>query len=77
VAETGHPSIARCEADIRSTDGTTDPEPDEVRCAPVGSPAADPAPSTPFVVLGGVLAASALAFALARSRKTPGPRRSL
>jgi hypothetical protein len=75
VAETGHPSIARCEADIRSTDGTARPEPGEVRCAPVAAPAAEPGgtSSTLFVMLGGVLAAAALACAVqARSRRRHG-----
>jgi hypothetical protein len=77
VAETGHPSIARCEADVRSADATTRPEADEFSCAPVASPAAgapDATSSTPFVVLGGVLTASALAYALVRSRRPPARR---
>jgi hypothetical protein len=66
VAEIGHPSIARCEAAIRSVAGTTRPTPDEVRCAPVAAPAARASSGTssiPFLVLGAVLAASALAYA--------------
>jgi hypothetical protein len=70
VAETGHPSIARCEADIRSVDGTTPPEPAEVRCAPAASPAAPPGTTsaTPFLVLGAVAFASVLVYLLTRSR---------
>jgi hypothetical protein len=75
VAETGHPSIARCEADIRSADGGAQPEAGEVRCAPAAS-SADGAPdatsSTPFIVLGGVLTASALAYALVVRGRRPG-----
>jgi hypothetical protein len=74
VAETGQPSIARCEADVRSADATTRPEPAQTRCAPVASPAGSTPGArsfTPFVVLGGVLTASALAYALARSRRPP------
>jgi len=78
VAEIGHPSIARCEADIRSADEATRPEPDEVRCAPVASPAAD-APgetgSIPFLVLGAVLTASALAYAPTVLRRPRSRRR--
>jgi hypothetical protein len=71
VAETGHPSIARCEADIRSADGTAQPEPGAVRCAPQAAPTAEPdgTSPTPFVVLGGVLAAAALTYTVARSRR--------
>jgi hypothetical protein len=64
VAETGHPSIARCEADIRAADGTSEPEPGEVRCTPNASSAADTTSSTPFIVLGGILIASAFGYAL-------------
>jgi hypothetical protein len=69
VAETGHPSIARCEANLRSADVTTKPEPDETRCVPAASPHTDATPSTPFVVLGGALAVSVMVYALVRSRR--------
>lgn len=73
VAETGQPAIARCEATVRSADGTTPPEPREVRCAPAAAPAKDTSRGRLFttlavVVVGAGVAASVTYF-LTRTRR--------
>jgi hypothetical protein len=78
VAETGSPSIARCQADIRVTDAAGQPVPSETRCTPPPAPSAAAAPATGtgsrswFVlisVLGILLAGTMLAYGLIRSRR--------
>jgi hypothetical protein len=82
VAETGSPSIARCQADIRVVGAAGQPVPSEVRCAPTPAPSTATAPITGtgstasfalITVFGVVLiGAMLLTYGLIRSRR---PRR--
>jgi hypothetical protein len=81
VAETGSPSIARCQADIRVAGAAGQPVPSEVRCTPTPAPSTATASTTGnssarwFVVItvfGFVLIGTTLTYGLIRSRR---PRR--
>jgi hypothetical protein len=84
VAETGSPSIARCEADVRVAGPAGQPVPSEVRCRPAPAPPSVAAPargdSSPrwlvsIAVVGLLLAGTALAYGVIRFRR-PRRRRS-
>jgi hypothetical protein len=75
VAETGTPSIARCEADVRVADAAGQAERNEVRCAPDAAPTASTW-NVPLTVLGGILTTAILVCGImwARRRSRASPR---